>query len=276
MRPVYLLPLCAVIAAACSDATNPAAPATPRTMTMTFRAAVGSAPSARTVASPGGALASVSADVDGSTLTITKAQLVLDEFRLKKVEDAECASVSGSDDDNGMDADDNDHDDDACERIEGGPLLLDLPLTDAAGATINVAATEGTYRELELRVRPVHDLDDADNAAFLAANPTFDGISVRIEGTFDGQPFTFSSDVDARLEIEFPSPLVVDHAGMNVTVNVDVASWFRTGAGALIDPRGAGVDGDVAALIADNIEASFRAFHDDDRDGHDDGGPGRH
>lgn len=275
MRSVYLLPLCAVIAAACSDATNPAAPATPRAMTMTFSATPVGAPSPRTVASPGGTLAAVSADVDGSTLTITKAQLVLDEFRLKKAEDAECegdSSVSSSDDGNQMDDDDHD----ACERIEGGPLLLDLPLTDGAGATINVAATEGTYRELELRVRPVHDRDDAENAAFLTANPMFDGISVRIEGTFDGQPFTFTSDVDARLEIEFPSPLVVDHAGMNVTVNVDVASWFRTGSGTLIDPRGAGMDGDVAALIAGNIRSSFRAFHDDDRDGHDDGGPGRH
>jgi hypothetical protein len=273
MKQIYLLALCTLAVAACSDSTSPDTPSAPREMTMTFSGAPQSAPSARIIGTGSSAFTSLSASDESNTLVITRAQLVLDEFRLKKVETAECA-------DDDLDASNSsgsigEHSD-ACERIEGGPMLLDLPLTAGAGATVGVTATEGTYRELEMRVRTVESHDDDAERAFLAANPDFDGISVRIEGTFNGQPFVYTSDVDAELEIEFPAPLVVDHSGMNVTVNVDVASWFRTEAGILIDPLTASLGGENAALIAANIEASFRAFHDDDRDGHDDDGPDHH
>lgn len=46
---------------------------------------------------------------------------------------------------------------------------------------------------------------------------------------------------------------------------VDVASWFRTASGQTIAPTPAN-----ASLIAQRIQASFRAFEDGDRDGDDD------
>jgi hypothetical protein len=49
---------------------------------------------------------------------------------------------------------------------------------------------------------------------------------------------------------------------MNVTINVDVSSWFRS-SGTLIDPLGA----DAQSQISSTISASFEAYHDDDRDG---------
>jgi hypothetical protein len=49
---------------------------------------------------------------------------------------------------------------------------------------------------------------------------------------------------------------------MNVTVNVDVSSWFRSN-GALINPLGV----DAQSQISSNISASFEVYHDDDRNG---------
>ena len=272
MKQIYLLPVCILLAAGCSDSMAPASLGAPRNMTMSFGSSSPTAPSARMVASRPAASADVTADDQANALVITRAQLVLSELELKKVESAECddehSGASGSDDSVHVDHDE-------CERIETGPLLVDLPLDGGVGSTLNFAVPAGTYRKVEMRVRTVRSGDDS-SAAFLAANPSFDGVSIRVEGTFNGQPFVFTSAANVTLEMEFDSPVVVDQDGINVTVNVDVASWFRTQSGLVIDPLTALTGGANESLVTGNIESSFHAFHDDDRDGHEDGGPGRH
>ena len=49
----------------------------------------------------------------------------------------------------------------------------------------------------------------------------------------------------------------------NVTLQVDVARWFRDGSGHAIDPG----NGSARSQIESNIASSFGAFQDDDRDG---------
>jgi hypothetical protein len=56
---------------------------------------------------------------------------------------------------------------------------------------------------------------------------------------------------------------------------MDLTTWFRTQAGALIDPSTANAGGPNAVLVAENIKRSFHAFRDDDRDGDDDDRRGR-
>ena len=53
-------------------------------------------------------------------------------------------------------------------------------------------------------------------------------------------------------------------------VHVDLATWFASGAGRLVDPRTAGAGTDNARIVSRNIKRSFRAFRDDNHDGHDD------
>jgi len=116
-------------------------------------------------------------------------------------------------------------------------------------------------------------LDPAD-AAFLAAHPDFAAISIRATGTWNGSPFTFTSDLNADQEMQLDPPLVVTAAGANVdvTLKVDVATWFADGSGGLVDPATAGKGGQNENLVRDNIERSFDAFQDENHDGHDDGG----
>jgi hypothetical protein len=95
-------------------------------------------------------------------------------------------------------------------------------------------------------------------------------VSVRVEGTFNGTAFTYTGAPQTELEAVFNPALAVDAAPVNLTVHVDLNSWFRNQAGALIDPSTANPGGANAGVVSDNIRRSLKAFHDDNRDGRDD------
>ena len=98
---------------------------------------------------------------------------------------------------------------------------------------------------------------------------------MRVKGTYNGTAFTWTGAPEAQLEHTFSPALVIDAAGnltTNVTVSVDLTSWFRNSSGALIDPASANAGGPNAGVVSDNIRRSFRAFRDDDHDGQDDRG----
>jgi len=79
-------------------------------------------------------------------------------------------------------------------------------------------------------------------------------------------PFTFTLNGKAVIEIKLSTPVTVGPTTSNVTVMVDVASWFKDASGALLDPT----NQTNAGAIDRNIRRSFRAFADHDHDGVDD------
>ncbi len=91
---------------------------------------------------------------------------------------------------------------------------------------------------------------------------------MRVEGTYKGTAFVYSAPVDAELELRFNPPLVVNSTSKNITVDVDVASWFKDSSGAALDPSSPA----NAATIAANIRKSFNVFEDDNEDGESDDG----
>jgi hypothetical protein len=146
---------------------------------------------------------------------------------------------------------------------------VDLPVDQSVVTSLNAPVAAGTYTSFEAKVRLVRSTD-AGGAAFIAAHPEFSGATVRVEGTFNGTPFVYTGSAEAELELAFAPPLVVDSTGMNITVNVDLASWFVTGSGSLVDPATANAGGPNASLVDHNIHQSFEAFEDENHDGHDD------
>ncbi|MHB0962729.1 MAG: hypothetical protein ACYC5V_05925 [Gemmatimonadaceae bacterium] len=243
IRSAYPL-LFAALAAACGDSTGPSR--TAMSLSFSARSPVVSQ-SANTLAQ------SFDVTVTGgsNTLVITKAQVVLKQIELKRSAAMSCPDSASHEDD--------------CEEMEIGPVLVDLPLTSNVSAPVTVSVPAGTYHELELEVHRVGN--DARDAAFKAANPTFSDISIRIEGTFNGTPFVYTSRLDAELEMEFEPPVVVDGTGGNITVQIDISSWFRNGAD-VIDPRTANEGGVNEGIVKEQIKRSFHAVEDDDRDGH--------
>jgi len=147
-----------------------------------------------------------------------------------------------------------------CPEVRLGSVLVDLPLVAGVTSALSAAVPAGTYSSIELELHKPGD--DASDRAFVAEHPQFANASLRVTGTYRGERFEFTSAANSTLEMQFASPVVIDRSAANVTVQVDVGSWFRDTDGTIIAPTAAN-----ASRIANRIQASFRAFEDDDRDG---------
>ncbi|MFN8652219.1 MAG: hypothetical protein U0133_09985 [Gemmatimonadales bacterium] len=228
------------------------------------------------------------------TLVLDSVQLVLRDIKFQRADESMCDDNHDGIDDDGEDGpghtlriaslhDDGGSDDgdngqsDACESFNAGPFLLDVPLDTTVAKGFSVAVDTGTYKQVRIKIhKPEDDSADAKDAAFLAAHPEFNKVSVRVVGTFNGQAFTYTGALEAKQRMDLVPPLVVADSSQNVdvTIKVDVSSWFANGSGGLVDPASAAKGGANENLVRDNIRASFRAFRDENRDGHDDDGPG--
>jgi hypothetical protein len=148
--------------------------------------------------------------------------------------------------------------------------LIDLPLDGTTAVVLDAFVPAGTYKRLQARLHAVKPGDEGV-ADFLAAHPEFEGISVKVVGVFTdaggaAHDFTFTSDLNVVSAINFETPVTVDAGTTNLTIKVDVGSWFTSGSGAVIDPTNA----DTQNAIERNIRRSLRAFEDDDHDGDED------
>ena len=195
------------------------------------------------------------------TLIIRSVDVVLREIELKRVEELEenCPDSVADDDD-------------ACEEVSVGIQLVGLPLGNQTERVISVNLPAGLYDELEFEI---HKPDQLRDAAFIAANPAFANASIRVTGTLSRagtrSDFVFTSDLNEDQEVELDPPLDVAADGaVNVTIRLDVGTWFLSGGGGLVDPATANKGGPNENLVRDNIERSIEAFHDDDHDGLDD------
>lgn len=189
-------------------------------------------------------------------LVLEQVEIVLREIDLER------------EDDGGPDCDDDvagagGVDDDDCEEIEIGPLLVDLSPSGGPAHTITVPVPAGTYEEIEFEVHKPDD-DTAEDRVFLQAHPDLRRVSIRVRGTFNGEPFTWITDLNEEQEIELSPPLVVVEGGStDLVLTVDVRTWFQDGT-RLVDPVTALKGQPNENLVRDNVRRSFRAFERDD------------
>lgn len=173
----------------------------------------------------------------GHTVDLQSADVVFSEvtFEGQGVEPAD-------DDDSDVDSD-SDHPGNT--KFRAGAATVSLPLEGGVITPFTGQMPVGTYTRLEL---------DAD---FL-----------RLQGTYDGQPFDVTIPVNAELELRFNPPLVVTESSdpVNVSVTVDVASWFRDANGNAIDPRQLNTNSELRSEFRQRVRASFSAFEDEDKD----------
>ena len=192
----------------------------------------------------------------GDVLVLEQVELVLREIELERVgEDDSCRGGE------------NEGDDDACEEVELGPLLIDLPLGGGTMRRLQVAVEAGAYEEVEFEVHKPDD-DEAKDLAFLAAHPDFDHVSIRVRGTFNGVPFVFVTDLNAEQEIDLSPPLMVAAgASAELTLIVDVRTWFLAAGGSrLVNPLTALKGQPNEGLVKENIKRSIDAECEDDGD----------
>jgi hypothetical protein len=244
--------LIALGAAACSDGAAPGQPG----ISLSFTTVTGS--QAAVAAAPGffASMMSDTVAASGDTIVITKAEIVLREIELKREEYASC---------------DDDMSNDDCEEFETGPVLLDMPLNGDVEQMVSIKVPVGTYDELEFEIHKVSN-DDPQDQDFRNQYPHMVGKSIRVEGTYNGSAFVYETDLDVEQEFDLPVPIeVIDaNTATNVTVLIDLSSWFVDGSGNLVDPATGNKGGANESLVKENIKQSIEAFEDENHDGHDD------
>lgn len=240
-----------LLVAACSDGTGPGGPSL--SLSFATRLPAGAAAPSRAQAF-GASVTGADTLTDGTnTLIITKAEVVLREIELEPQEVADC---------------DVEPEPAGCEDFEVGPVLVDLPLGPGAVQQVAIDVEPGTYVEVEFEIHKVSK-DDPAEAAFRAAHPEFVEKSIRVQGTFNGQAFTYETDLDVEQEEDLVPPLVITETttSANLTIRVGLANWFRALDGSLVDPASGNKGGQNESLIKENIKQSIEAFEDDDHDG---------
>ena len=257
MKNVTLVALALSLAlAACSDSNT-------GTVSFALTARQAAAPAASAAFSSAAAAPSVAAAGDSTvimlgndSIVIRSAQLVLRKVELKRSDVASCDAVAGNDD---------------CEEFETGATLVTLPLGSTTIAQqVSVAAPPGTFTALEFEI---HKPSSSEDAAFIAANPDFAAISIRVTGTYSQagtrSSFTFTSDVDQSEEASLVPPVTVQNGqGLTVTLRADISGWYVNAVKtALVDPASANKGGANESVVANNIQNSFNAFEDDNHDG---------
>jgi len=218
-------------------------------------------------------------DASNNTVAISSVELVLRKVELKPVERSDCnessqttvstVATAASDGNDGNDGNEMNEADEQCDELEAGPILVDLPL-GGLERMFEATVPAGTFDELTFQIHKPSDDGDAADHAFLAAHPDFAGSSIRVTGTFNGAPFTYTSDLDVEQELRFNPPVVVTAGTLaKLTVSLDLSGWFRSSS-ALVDPATAAQGGANERLVRDNIVRSFHSFKDNDEDGRDD------
>jgi hypothetical protein len=237
---------------ACSSSSGPSS--TGRTVAFQMASQKGTPAPAGSALLSGQEVLTAGSDV----IVVNSVQLVLRRIELERaVASPVCDSLNPG------------HDD--CEELRAGPDLLDLPLGNGASRSFSVAVDTGSYKKIQLQI---HKPSSSHDAAFIAANPGFDGVSIKMTGTYNGTQFSYVTDLDAEQEFEFNPPLAVtDASGASLTLFVDLAKWFDNGsvtAPGFIDPATALKGGPNEAQVKSAIESSLHAFEDEDHNGGDD------
>ncbi|HEX9293809.1 MAG TPA: hypothetical protein VF873_08985 [Gemmatimonadales bacterium] len=189
----------------------------------------------------------------GGSVRITSAQLTLSHIKLAS--DAACTA----DDDEREHADSNetaagtnetdaDNDEHECEPIRVDPVQVNLPLDGTTKVVLDALVPAGSYLGLRAKLERVNVV----------------GVFTDAGGT--DHAFTFTSDAHAEVSVDFATPITVNAGTSNLTIDVDVGSWFKGASGAILDPNNA----ENQEAVEHAIRASFHAFEDDNHDGDDD------
>jgi hypothetical protein len=134
-------------------------------------------------------------------------------------------------------------------------------LSGGVNSQFSLDAPPGEYDELEFEV---HKLSGEPVPTDAAMKEMYDrNACIMVNGTIDGAPFEFASEVDEKHELL--GWFVLEPGADNVTLNIDPAGWFLDGT-TRVDPR----NPEMRSRIEANIKSSISALEDDNLDGSED------
>jgi len=155
----YARTLAALVLAASLGCSDGAGPLTSNLLVSFATFDPAATPRAAMLGAPGASGAALANDtlVDGTdTLIITRAEIVVREIELRRLDIASC---------------DGEPEPPGCEEVEIGPVLVDLPLGPGAVAKFAAGLPAGAYSEITFEIHQV--TNDAADAAFRTLHPGF-------------------------------------------------------------------------------------------------------
>jgi len=112
----------------------------------------------------------------------------------------------------------------------------------------------GYYDELELDIKKPSNSVTINDPDFSDGSGRY---SLVVNGTFNGVDFTFRSDEDFQIDVDFRPHLEITSGQTSVIeISVDFESWFMGGDGKFLDPN----TSRNANRINKNIKDSFSDF----------------
>jgi len=145
------------------------------------------------------------------------------------------------------------------------PQILNLDLSGGVNTLATAEIPMGNYHKVSFRIHKPEDDEDPGDSDFFESSSGNDRYSVVVKGHVGETPFTFRSRKTSKQRVDLDPALVIEEEGseVNVTLTVDVSSWFVDEDGNHLDPLDEGDENEI-----DNaIRRSFRGFRDDDRSG---------
>jgi len=145
-----------------------------------------------------------------------------------------------------------------------GPYVLYLNMASNVNLMSTAYIPAGTYDKVAFKI---HKLEPGEPLL----DPDFEDINGRcsavVKGRFEGNEFVFKSDKSAHQKISFQGSLIVTDLGKsNITLKIRPYIWFIKN-GLYLDPRDPANQNDIENNIKDNINANFKVFIDNDRNG---------
>ncbi|MFA5806416.1 MAG: hypothetical protein WC879_17430 [Melioribacteraceae bacterium] len=149
-------------------------------------------------------------------------------------------------------------------NVKVGPIVVKLNLngTPTEFAAGNVIA--GNYSKIKFRLHKPEDADVISDPEFKAGSGGDLRYSVIVKGKFNGVSFIYKFTKTATQEVNLKNSInLTNDVKTNVTLSVDVNSWFYKGT-LVLDPNNTVNKND----IDNNIKDSFlKAFRDSNKDG---------
>ncbi len=144
-------------------------------------------------------------------------------------------------------------------------FVLNLDMSGGLNTIEAMDIPAGSYNKVSFRVHKPGSGEDVGDDDFYESDSGADRYSVVVKGTYLNSAFTFKSRSTPQQKIKFDPDLVVTDTTtfVNVTLSVDVMSWFVDKNGDNLDPTNEDDESDIDGAIKD----SFKGFMDNDKNG---------
>ena len=145
-----------------------------------------------------------------------------------------------------------------------GPYVLYLNMISNVNFISTGFIPEGTYDKVRFQIHKLENSEPVPDPDFEDVNGRY---SVVVKGRYAGISFVFKSDKSAHQKITFPGNLHSSLTGRsNITLHVKPYIWFIKN-GLYLDPRDPANLNDIENNIKTNINANFKIFVDNDKNG---------